>query len=108
MYDENKSLEPKPNAKEFENSLWDLVAQLHAMQLLQLHKDIQVYKAITLLLLFSILTLSRIVLKYQNHPTLSFPSPSLVGYLIYKPYLILYNTQSTISSYFEIYKLGIC
>ena len=39
--DVNESLEPEPDN---EDSLWNPVAQLHATQLLQLHKDIRVYR----------------------------------------------------------------
>ena len=50
--DENESLEPEPNAEEFVDGVWNPVAQLHATQLLQLHRNIQVYKAITFLLFY--------------------------------------------------------
>ena len=40
--DEYENLEPERDAQEFEGALWDPQAQLHATQLLELHRNIKV------------------------------------------------------------------
>jgi hypothetical protein len=39
---EDEDLEPERDAETFENTLWDPQAQLHATQLLELHRNIKV------------------------------------------------------------------